>query len=329
MCTGLDAPREFRALLMGQGLHQFDAGDLDGALATLARARSMTLPDPDPLGDIDLAVGHTAVLLVAGRSADMIADAGQPGLDAADAWGIDNAGVAYTQSNVAAGLRLAGRVADAATIIDPVTDETPTQDRSMRALRAGDPGRTARPVRRRAGTPSGAGAVPDHDPGQPFLNCREPGHGRTVVRPGRCRTDPPEGGHRPRLGTPTSRATSRECWPSQHEPQPTLRTLPVRAPRPGRTGSRISRRCMRSCRVDPFAPAGELAARTGLQRTWHAELARLSGKQTSRCGWRPRPSGTRSPARTTRRTAAGEPPRSLWRPGRPRWRQRLLNRASR
>ncbi len=34
------------------------------------------------------------------------------------------------------------------------------------------------------------------------------------------------------------------------------------------------------CRVDPFAPAGELAARTGLQRTWHAELARLSGEQT-------------------------------------------------
>ncbi len=44
---------------MGQGLHQFDAGDLDGSLSTLARAHSMTLPDPDPLGDIDLAVGHT------------------------------------------------------------------------------------------------------------------------------------------------------------------------------------------------------------------------------------------------------------------------------
>ena len=34
------------------------------------------------------------------------------------------------------------------------------------------------------------------------------------------------------------------------------------------------------CRVDPFAPAGELAARTALQRTWNAELARLSGEQT-------------------------------------------------
>ncbi len=31
---------------------------------------------------------------------------------------------------MAAGLRLAGRVADAAAIIDPVTDEAPTQDRS-------------------------------------------------------------------------------------------------------------------------------------------------------------------------------------------------------
>ena len=222
VCTGLDAPREFRALLIRKGLHQFDAGDLDGSLATLARAHSMTLPDPDPLGDIDLAVEHTAVLLIAGRSADMIADAGRPGLDAADAWGIDNAGVAYTQANVAAGLRLAGRVADAAAIIDPVTDEAPTQDRSpvhySRAILDALRGRCDDAQARY----EAAGPVPGRDPGQPCRNSREPGHGRAVVRPRRGRTDQPQGGHRrgsghrrrglPRRSTgPRSTSRCRRC----------------------------------------------------------------------------------------------------------------------
>ena len=279
VCTGLDAPRELRGLLMGQGLHQFDAGDLDGALATLARAHSMTLPEPDPLGDIDLAVGHTAILLVAGRSADMIADAGRPGLDAADAWGIDNAGVAYTQANVALGLRLAGRVADAAAIIDPVTDDAPTQDRSavhyvraiLDALRGRCDDARARyeeldrfPIAILGNRPE---MVENQATAELWCGRAEAALTRLKAVIDEAR-DTDVAGFLGGVLALAARAAAdvadaaREDSSARQDRVEDLETMHA------------------SCRIDPFAPAGELAARTGLQRTWHAELARLSGKQT-------------------------------------------------
>ena len=279
VCTGLDAPREFRAVLMGQGIHQFDTGDLDGSLSTLARAHAMTLPDPDPLGDIGLAVGHTSVLLVAGQSADKIADAGRPGLDAADAWGIDNAAVAAARSNVAAGLRLAGRIADAARIIDRVTDEAPNPERIpvhySRAILDALRGRCAEAQERHQALEQFPTAVvgnrventESQATAELWCGLADAALGRlkAVITEAR---DTDVAGFLAGVLALTARAaadhagSTREASSARQDRLEDLKAMHA------------------GCRVDPFAPAGELAARTGQLRTWQAELARLSGKQT-------------------------------------------------
>jgi tetratricopeptide (TPR) repeat protein len=279
VCTGLGSPRVFRAVLIRQGLHRFDAGDLNGSLSIFARAGSMTLPDLDPLGDIDLAVGHTMVLLVAGRSADMIADAGRPGLNSADAWGIDNAAVAFTRANVAAGLRLAGRVADAAAIIDPVTDEVPNRDRAAahhaRAILDA--------LRGRCDDAQARHLALEHFPDAHVGNRVENAETQATAELWCGRAD----AALTRLEAVITEAQDDDvagCLPGALALAARAEADLADAAREG-SSARQDRledlEVMRArCRVDPFAPAGELAARTGQIHTWHAELARLLGKQT-------------------------------------------------
>jgi hypothetical protein len=56
-----------------------------------------------------------------GRVGDQVTDAGRPGLEAAATWGLETFPARIVRSNMSSGLRLAGRVRQAAELIAPVT----------------------------------------------------------------------------------------------------------------------------------------------------------------------------------------------------------------
>jgi tetratricopeptide (TPR) repeat protein len=129
LCNRLDEPALYRSLLVREAYHEVDAGRLDGALEHLSSAAQLELPEPDPQGDIELAVAYTDILIEAGHSADEVVEAARPGLEAAHAWGLDTVTVAILHGNVSGALRFCGHVDRAAALIDPLTDGVaPTLD---------------------------------------------------------------------------------------------------------------------------------------------------------------------------------------------------------
>ncbi|CUR58502.1 hypothetical protein NOCA2500001 [metagenome] len=122
-------PVTTRAALVGQAGHAADSGRFEDALELIRAAAGVDTAHADPGGDVYVALTHAHLLLTAGRSADEVVTAGLPGLDAAEAWGIDDSRTSVLRANLSEALRHAGRVQEAARLIDPVTEEPPTPHR--------------------------------------------------------------------------------------------------------------------------------------------------------------------------------------------------------
>jgi tetratricopeptide (TPR) repeat protein len=131
MAARLDVPRTYRSMLIQHADHESDLGHADRALALLVEARDAPLDEPDPEGDIYLAVTSTDLMTQMGRPIEEIVDAGRRGLESARAWGIETRPFLMTCANMAAALRLAGQVERAAALIDPlVADHALTPESS-------------------------------------------------------------------------------------------------------------------------------------------------------------------------------------------------------
>ena len=80
-------PVTARAALVGQAVHAAESGRFEEALEHIRAAAGVNTPEADPGGDLYVALTHTHLLLTAGRGADDVVTAGQPGLKAAQAGG--------------------------------------------------------------------------------------------------------------------------------------------------------------------------------------------------------------------------------------------------
>jgi tetratricopeptide (TPR) repeat protein/lambda repressor-like predicted transcriptional regulator len=122
-------PVTARAALVGRAVHAAESCRFEEALEHIRAAASVETPEANPGGDLYVALTHTHILLTAGCGADEVVAAGRPGLEAATTWGIDDFRTAVLQGNLSEALRRAGRVQEAARLIDPVTEEPPTPHR--------------------------------------------------------------------------------------------------------------------------------------------------------------------------------------------------------
>ena len=86
------------------------------------RAAAEPLAEPDPIGDVFVAMNHTDILLQAGAPAEEVAAAGEPALAAAAALHLDSQLISTTRSNVAEAWLHAGDVERAARTIGHTTD---------------------------------------------------------------------------------------------------------------------------------------------------------------------------------------------------------------
>jgi hypothetical protein len=129
ICEAIGDTAEQRRILVLDIWDRTVRGDIDGALAALDRAWSLPVAQPNPTTDIDLAAGHTDLLLRCGAPADQIEAAGQRGLDAAERWNLEGPESSVVRANVAEALLRAGHVDPAAGLIDPVTGPDPVQRR--------------------------------------------------------------------------------------------------------------------------------------------------------------------------------------------------------
>lgn len=93
----------------------------DEIRALLDEAHSIVPPRPDPTGDVRLGVVETDIVLRFGGGTEALLAAGRPGLATADDWHLRTFRVFGLRANVAEGLLRAGRVAEAAHLVDPHT----------------------------------------------------------------------------------------------------------------------------------------------------------------------------------------------------------------
>lgn len=125
-----------RRLRASQAWFDFEAGRHENALARIAEA-ARPLEQPDPMGDIFIAMYHTDMLLQAAAPAEAVAAAGEPALAAAATFRIDSQLVSTTRSNVAEAWLQAGDVDRAARTIGRTTDqEFRHEDWALHLLRA-------------------------------------------------------------------------------------------------------------------------------------------------------------------------------------------------
>ncbi|MGY2704318.1 lambda repressor-like predicted transcriptional regulator/tetratricopeptide (TPR) repeat protein [Nocardioides sp. HB32] len=125
MCALIAAPELHRWLLALLASYSAKDGDLDLALSRIREAARIQVPQPDPAGDVHIAIEHTVILNWAAADPDSVIAAARPALDVATAWGFDAHIVAVLRYNVAQALRLAGHVDRAAELIDPMTEGIP------------------------------------------------------------------------------------------------------------------------------------------------------------------------------------------------------------
>lgn len=110
-----------RALSVHAG-YEADLGRLDQAFECLRLAADVVSDKPDPAGELMVAGDRACLLMASGRGADEVLAAGRVGLEVAEAWGVDNMSLSFLLGNMAMTLMRAGRVREAAELIDPVTE---------------------------------------------------------------------------------------------------------------------------------------------------------------------------------------------------------------
>jgi tetratricopeptide (TPR) repeat protein len=115
-----------RAALVARAVHDAEAGRFAESLEHIRTAARIKTAEPDPGGELYVALTHTHLLLTAGRGADEVAAAGRPGLEVAETWGIDDFRTSVLRANLSEALRRAGRVHEAAQLVDPVTEGSPS-----------------------------------------------------------------------------------------------------------------------------------------------------------------------------------------------------------
>ena len=121
--------RAHRTALSWLAWHEGVKGHQEQAVRTMSRAAALVPVDSDPEGDIRQAVLLTDLLLQTGGSVDEVDLAGQPGLDVAERWEIESYHVLLARSNMVRARIRCGRVADAAAMIDPLSEEPVNIDR--------------------------------------------------------------------------------------------------------------------------------------------------------------------------------------------------------
>jgi tetratricopeptide (TPR) repeat protein len=266
-----------RAALVGRAVHDAEEGRLEEALARLGAAARVETAEPDPGGDLYLALTHTHILMTAGGGADEVAKAGRRGLEVAEAWGINDFRASVLTANLSEALRHAGRVREAGLLIDPVTEDMPTPHtwptHSERGLLDLLRGRGDEATRRLDGL------------AEMFVIDLA----NRVV----CAQDAPTADlwcARPQRAYDRLTATLRDLGPID-DPQVDVAGLLVLAARAAadladslRIETRVRPTLLRDLDSlvtrlpgKPFASAHLNANRPALRATWHAEIARLSG----------------------------------------------------
>jgi tetratricopeptide (TPR) repeat protein len=122
-------PRLVREMLSHRAPYDAFAGNAPLALSRIQEALDIAVPEADPIAEIYLAIVHAVILEHTGADAGPILAAGRRGLDVADTWALENFPVAVLQSNLSWALRREGDVRAAAELVDPVTEDAPTQER--------------------------------------------------------------------------------------------------------------------------------------------------------------------------------------------------------
>jgi hypothetical protein len=128
VCRSLGEAVELRSALVTNAAHLSDLGWSTGVRALLDEARRIETPQPDPAGEVFLGVVETDLVLRFGGGPVALLDAGSDGLAAAEKWHIDTYRALSLRANVALGLLRAGRVAEAAELVDPHTEGPPHVD---------------------------------------------------------------------------------------------------------------------------------------------------------------------------------------------------------
>jgi hypothetical protein len=126
--AALGDPVRHRSISVEKAIHDNLHGDRS-AVERLARLTAMTLPRPDPIGDLRAGHAHAALLEMDGAPLEVVEEAARRGLAAASAWGIVDFTEMMLRLDVAEAAWRAGRVEQAASYIDPVTPDQPADDR--------------------------------------------------------------------------------------------------------------------------------------------------------------------------------------------------------
>jgi len=123
VCRALGDAIELRLALMIYAGYLARLEWSDEVRALLDEARGIVTPRPDPAGDIRLSFIETDIVLRFGGGPEALVAAGRRGLAAAEEWHLQTFRAFGVRSNIAAGLLRAGRVAEAAQLVDPYTED--------------------------------------------------------------------------------------------------------------------------------------------------------------------------------------------------------------
>ena len=120
-------PNSSRLREVQAGLAWMDAvqGHLDRALHNLAKLAARSPAEPAPVRDVMVAMYHSDVLLMAGKTADEVAAAAESGLAAAHEYGLDTHESNMVLANVVIAHIRAGHIAQAGSLIDELTNADP------------------------------------------------------------------------------------------------------------------------------------------------------------------------------------------------------------
>ena len=116
-----------RQILMKQAWHDVQVGDIATGMRRARNATELVVDRPDPRGEAILVATYTDLLLLTAGDVDDVIAVGQQALDSAAVFDLDSYGVMAIRCNMATALRRAGRVRQAAALIETHTVENPSE----------------------------------------------------------------------------------------------------------------------------------------------------------------------------------------------------------